>query len=704
MLRFATLSLLVALVIPSSGADPSDLLVADFESETYGDWKAEGTAFGPGPAKGTLPGQMHVEGFEGERLINSFAGGDDSTGTLASPPFTIERNYLNFLIGGGAYANETCIDLLIDGNVVRSATGPNDRPGGSERLDWHTWDVTDLAGRTATIRIVDQRKGGWGHINVDQLAQSDRRKQAEPASRELRVAKRYLHLPVRNGAPKRRMKYLVDGATVRELEIELADEQPDFYAFSDVSPFAGKALRIEVDLLPEGSKALEAIVESDELPAPGELYAEPLRPQFHFTSRRGWLNDPNGLVYQDGEWHLFYQHNPFGAQWGNMHWGHAVSPDLMHWKELGEALYPHGLGDMAFSGSAVVDHRNTSGFGVDGKPPLVLAWTSTGRGECIAYSNDRGRSWTEYDGNPVVRHRGRDPKLIWHEPTKRWVMAVYDETDERQSIAFHSSPDLKTWTYESRIDGFFECPDLFPLEVVGDTPATKWVLYAADGEYMLGDFDGKTFRPDEPGKQRLWYGNFYASQTYDNAPDGRRVQIGWGRGIEFPGMPFNQQMTVPVDLTLRATPDGPRLLARPVDEIESLQTSSRSWPPIIVDSERILDVEGDLFDIQADITMDAADAAGVIVRGVPITFDKTKNELSCRGTTAPLRARNGIVRLRILADRGSIEIFGNDGEVAVSQAVISATDDQSVKVFATGGRATFSKLRVTKLRSAWRNN
>ena len=189
-----------------------------------------------------------------------------------------------------------------------------------------------------------------------------------------------------------------------------------------------------------------------------------------------------------------------------------------------------------------------------GSPPLVVAFTSTGRGECIAYSNDRGRTWTEYAGNPVVRHAGRDPRLLWHEPTKRWVMAVYDETGGARSIAFHSSPDLKTWRFESRIDGFFECPELFELPVDGDCPARRlWVLYAADGEYRLGQFDGQRFAP-ETGKLRVWYGNFYASQTFSDAPDGRRIQIGWANGIAFPGEPFNQQMTVPCELTLRPTP------------------------------------------------------------------------------------------------------------------------------------------------------
>jgi fructan beta-fructosidase len=688
-------------------ADRADRLIADFESETYGDWQVEGDAFGTGPARGTLPGQMHVEGYEGERLVNSFIGGDNSTGSLTSPPFKIERKYINFLIGGGGY-DETAIELLVDGKSVRKASGPNTVSGGSERLDWKTWDVADFAEKSAMIRIVDHRTGGWGHINVDQIVQSDRKRQAEPASRDVQITKRYLHLPVKNGAQKRRMNYVVDGKTVREFEIELADAQPDFFVFSDVSPFIGKALKIEAESLPADSKALDAIVASDELPHQEQLYAEALRPQFHFTSRRGWLNDPNGLVVFDEEWHLFYQHNPYGAQWGNMHWGHAVSRDLVNWQELPIALYPKEFGDWAFSGSAVVDEKNTSGFRKGDKPPLVLAFTSTGRGECIAYSNDRGRSWTEYDGNPVIRHRGRDPKLIPSPAGTGWNMVVYDEGDNRQSIDIYSSPDLKSWKFESRINGFFECPDFFALPIDANVDRLVgrllWVMYAADGEYMLGGFDGKTFKP-LGGKQKLWYGNFYAAQTFDHAPKGRRIQIGWGRGIEFAAMPFNQQMTVPVELTLHDTDAGPRMFAIPVRELERLRGERHEWNNLTVgpSGEQSLEgIDGDTFDIEATIDPGDAQSVSLSIRGVPLTFDVKKGTLICRETAAPVKVRQNALRLRVLVDRASIEVFANDGETAMSIAAIPPAGQRGLSLIAKGGTATYRSLVVYDMKSSWR--
>ena len=694
---------LIGIPVAMPAAPRPDVLIADFEGPDYGDWKAEGEAFGTGPARGALPGQMSVGGYLGKGLVNSFLRGDVTTGTLTSPPVRLERRYVNFLLGGGQHPGQTGVDLLIDGKVVRTATGPNDRPGGTEQLEWHSWDVTDLEGKTAVFRIVDQHTGGWGHINVDHIVMSDRKQQEEPAAREITVEKQYLHLPVKRGAPKRRLRFGVNDKTVREFEIELAEEQPDFWVFSDVSAFRGQRLRIAVDRLRTGEAALARIAQADALPDADALYREAHRPQFHFTSRRGWLNDPNGMVYANGEYHLFYQHNPYGWDWGNMHWGHATSRDMVHWREQPEALYPRQFGDWAFSGSAVVDKENTSGFRQGKGDVIVAAYTSTGRGECIVYSNDNGRTWTEYEGNPVVRHTGRDPRLLWHAPTRRWVMAVYNEDGGARDIVFHTSPDLKRWEYRSRISGFFECPDIFELPVQGDEGARRWVLYGADGKYLLGEFDGSVFRP-EGGKQRLWHGNFYAAQTFSNMPDGRRVQIGWGQGIAFPGMPFNQQMTVPVQLTLRRGEGGVRMHAEPVRELEQLRGERRSRRDLAVKPgekpQRL--AEGETLDIVAEIRPAAGGSVTLTVRGVPITYDAAKGELVCGSVKAPLALEEGRLRLRVLVDRGSIEVFANRGRVALSLGTIPPADERGVDISAGEGPARLVSLQVHELRSIWK--
>jgi fructan beta-fructosidase len=723
----------LAVVAASSfarAADRDDILLADFEGETYGiGWTTTGTAFGKGPARGTLANQMAVSGFLGKGLVNSYLGGDDSTGTLESPAFKVERKYLNFLIGGGKHPEKACVNLLVGGKVVRTATGPNDKPGGTEALDWHTWDVGEFEGKDAVIQLVDEQKGGWGHINADHFVQSEKKKQAERVSRNLgKVEQQYLHLPVRTGAPMRRVqivvrevrdggggRLLVEREVAREFDIELAiDDKPDYWAFADLSAFKGQRLSVETTL-PADSKALDALKLADDVPDAEKLYREKHRPLFHFTSRFGWLNDPNGLVYHDKEWHLFYQHNPFGVNWGNMHWGHAVSPDLVRWKELGIGLYPRQYGDWAFSGSAVLDRANTSGWGSVAKPPLVLAYTSTGRGECIAYSNDNGRTWKEYDKNPVVKHAGRDPKLVWYEKGKHWVMAVYDEWQKKQWIKFYTSPDLKTWKFASRIEGFFECPDLFQTWDRRDTDKKKWVLYAADGKYLVGDFDGKEFRPDHKEKKQLWYGRFYAAQTFENAPLQageklsdhwpQRVQIGWGQGVTFPGMPFNQQMTVPVDLTLDLR-NGSKLRASPVHAIRSLRDGGARFEvqptkPRAVARPLVLAEDLDAFDAEVEIELNDAKGFTLDLRGTKLVYDAMKGTLTCKDVTAPLKADKGRLNLRILLDRGSVEVFGNQGEVAMSVAAIPDEKNRKLELIPNGGEITIPSAGVWKMKSAW---
>ena len=695
------LAALIALTASAQAAD--DLLIADFEGDTYGSWKVEGEAFGPGPAQGALDGQMGVSGFEGERLVNSFFQGDRTTGKLTSPEFMIERPWINFLIGGGQHQDQLVVKLLVDGEAVRTSSGPNNSAGGSEALDWDSWDVAKYVGKKGTIEIIDTATGGWGHLNVDQITQSDKRRGAEPAARSIVIDMQYLHLPVKNGAPKRRMTFTVDGQSVREFEIEYAEGAADFVTFADVSAFRGKSLTVQVDRLPGDPAALAAISLSDEKPAAAELYKEKLRPQFHFTSQRGWLNDPNGLVYANGKYHLFYQHNPYGWGWGNMHWGHAVSTDLFHWEELPESLYPAKFGDWAFSGSAVVDPLNTTGFGVktNGIETIIAAFTSTGRGECILTSRDNGLTWTELPENPVVKHQGRDPKLLWHAPTKKWVMALYDEFEGKQWITFHTSTDMRKWDFASRIEGYFECPDLFEAQITG-TDEKRWVLYAADGKYTTGQFDGKTFTPDGP-KQQLWYGSFYAAQSYSNDPQGRIIQIGWGQGIEFMGMPFNQQMVVPVELTLHKAGDKVVMHALPVKELEGLKdrpvlSAKGTLPPGNGFAEE--SAKNDLIRSQADLSLSADAVLTLSYHDIPITIDAGKQTITCRHVTAPIRLNQGKLKLEVLVDRGSIEIFVNEGEAALSVAVETTSGPRKISAASSVGTTTHV-IKADKLRSIW---
>lgn len=701
---------LAALIVtPAFGAEESrrdhprpPIIIADFESTNYAPWIVSGKSFGAAPARGTLAGQMEVSGFLGNGLANSYIDGDNSTGRLTSGEFTIQRPWINFLVGGGAHRAKTCINLIIDGQIIYSTTGPNSAPGGSERLDWSSWDVREQMGQTATIEIVDAQQGPWGHICVDHIEQNDRPRHSVPVQRSIAVEHRYLHLPVRNGAPSRLVR-LLDGAQVlREFEIELAESSADFWVSVDMASFQGRSVVVEAKL-PSDSSALASIRQSDETPNASAVYTETLRPQFHFTSQRGWLNDPNGLVYLDGEYHLFYQHNPYGWKWGNMHWGHAVSRDLMHWQERPIAIYPKQFGDWAFSGSAVVDRNNTSGFKTGNVDVIVAAYTSTGRGECIVYSNDRGRSWREYEGNPVVKHKGRDPRLLWHAPTQRWIMAVFNEEDG-QAIDFHSSADLKNWQFESRIRDFFECPDLLQLTVDGNLSQSKWVLYAADAKYLIGEFDGRTFIPDS-GKHQLWHGSFYAAQTFSNMPDKRTVQIGWARGITFEGMPFNQQMTIPCELTLRTTPDGVRLYGEPVAEVTKL----RRMPPVMhqsrVEIDPVknlqLDPTPDLYDLEVEIQPINAERIVLNLNGTKIVYEASSQKLSCSDLSLELPLDDDSLMLRVLVDRGSIEVFAEGGRAAFSIARPTGKASQSRSIGVEGGRAQVKNISLYELKPIW---
>jgi fructan beta-fructosidase len=715
MIRLA-LSLMLFCVTTPARADEPDLVVADFEGKDYGAWKATGEAFGPGPARGTLPKQMEVTGFEGNGLVNSYSKGDGSTGTLTSPPFAIQRKYLNFLIGGGMHPGRTCINLLVNGKIVRTATGPNDRPGGSERLDWHSWDVAELLGKKAVIQIVDQETGGWGHINIDQIVQSNRKRGSIPASRELVVERRYLCLPVKSGGHKCVMRLEVGGQPVREFEIELAEAQPDLWVSADVGPWKGHTLKIEVDRLPFGSAGLKSVVQADELPDAQSAYREAYRPQFHFSPRRGWTNDPNGLVYYDGEYHLFFQHNPYGVQWGNMTWGHAVSRDLVHWTELGDAIHPDRLGTI-FSGSAVVDANNSAGLQTGENKVLVCIYTAAGGTsaassgqpftQSIAFSNDRGRTWSKYAKNPVLGHvagSNRDPKVVWHEPTGRWIMALFLDGEQ---YALFASQNLTHWSRlcDIPIFGASECPDFFELPVDGNARNTRWVFWGANGNYLVGRFDGRSFTKESGPHQARFGANDYAAQTYSGIPasDGRRIQIAWMAGGKYPGMPFNQQMTVPRVLTLRTTPEGIRMFIEPVREIEKLRGKGHAWKDLVLKpSENPLrGLAGELFDIQAEIAPGEARQVGLDIRGQKIEYSPRDKRLTALGASAPLAPMDGRIRLRILVDRTSVEVFANDGRVSMASCFLPAAENKRLGVFATAPGAIFPSLRIWELKSIW---
>ncbi len=444
------------------------------------------------------------------------------------------------------------------------------------------------------------------------------------------------------------------------------------------------------------------------------LYNETYRPQFHFTPKINWTNDPNGLVYYKGEYHLFFQHNPVGINWGNMTWGHAVSKDLMHWKQLDHALAPDDLGTI-YSGSAVVDWKNTSGFQTGKENVLVAFYTSAGAHapvkvpftQSIAYSNDRGRTWVKYDKNPVIGHiraENRDPKVVWYEPTKEWVMALY--LDHNDFILL-TSKDLKKWTkiQDIKLTGSSECPDFFEMPVDGDKNNRNWVFWGGNGKYMVGSFDGRKFTPETEILNSV-SGKYYAAQTWSDIPadDGRMLQIAWMAKGRFPGMPFNQQMSIPCELTLKTFAEGIRLCHEPVREIKNIRNQLYSFSnvPLTEQGNPLKGIKGDLFEIKADIELGNAREIRFILGGSAMVYDVAKRTVKYREREMALTGVDGRVKLHILVDRASVEIFGDEGKTSLFHCVPLDPEKQTLEVSAIGSEVVARKLRVWTLKSTWR--
>lgn len=696
-----------------AGQEERDILIDDFERAEYAPWTTEGEAFGPGPAEGTLPNQMPVTGYRGKRLVNSYHGGDGPQGSLVSPPFRIERRYLCFLIGGGGYPDETFMELLVDGKSVRTAHGPNVAPGGSEELDWESWDVSEFIGKTAVLRIVDRRSGGWGHINVDEIIQSNVNK-AEAAAHAFIPEARFLLLPVGDDTERIRCRLRLGDRVVRYFAVDVAEPgtRERFWASVDVAEFRGQKLLWDVRPR-SAAEIVAARARQAEMPIfPEDLYREALRPQFHFSPRVGWTNDPNGLVYDQGEYHLFFQHNPFGVQWGNMTWGHAVSRDLVHWEELGDALLPDESGTI-FSGSAVIDHANTSGLGSSERPPMCAFYTAAG-GEsfdprpftqCMAWSVDGGRSWRKFAGNPVVgpiAEGNRDPKVFWFAPTSRWIMVLYVRRD---AFSLFSSQDLKTWRAEGEVEfpTAFECPELFELPIEDRPAETRWVLWSASGNHLIGRFDGHAFTPESPVLRSEWGKNCYAGQTWNDVPDGRRIFIGWmnSDGSAYRDMPFSQQMTFPRRFTLRDTEEGLRLHALPIEEIQRLYRKVAEGREIPLAADRVQEFAGgELLDVELSLEGRGASLIRVNVRGVEIAYRPGEGVLECLGSKIEGLPKDKPLQLRLLVDRTSLEVFAVDGRYVMS-FVLPLDPRQTGLQITADGAAEVGSLAIRELSSIW---
>lgn len=533
--------------------------------------------------------------------------------------------------------------------------------------------------------------------------------------------KNYLLLPVQEKAEMCNIKVVKNNTQVKALNVRLASNHIDYYVPLDLKQF-GEDAKLALDIHVNGTyrndgelsgfTCWKKMLFSDTFDTANR---EKYRPVYHHTPAWGWMNDPNGMFYKDGVWHLYFQYNPYGSQWENMTWGHSTSTDLLHWTFQGAPIEADAWGTI-FSGSAVVDHNNTAGFG---KGAVVAMYTSAGENQTqsIAYSNDNGQTFTKYAGNPVLTSNTpdyRDPHVFWNEDIKRWNMIMA----EGQHMDIYSSADLKEWKLESQFGaeygnhgGVWECPDLMKMKVRG-TDQYKWMLLCninpggpfggSATQYFVGQFDGHKFTCESAPEVTKWmdYGkDHYATVTFDNAPDGRRVAMAWMSNWQYanqvPTMQFRSANSVPRDLDLYeyqgqtycgVTPSPELAAARPKKATKTLTEAC----------EMVVTLKGN-----ATITLANDKGEQVVMtydeKSRTFAMDRTKSgqkEFSddfAALTVAPVHGK--MSQLRLFIDRSSIEAFDADGKMAMTNLVFPTKPYNKVLV---KGKAKYVVYNLNK--------
>ena len=533
--------------------------------------------------------------------------------------------------------------------------------------------------------------------------------------------KNYLLLPVQEKAEMCNIKVVKNNTQVKALNVRLASNHIDYYVPLDLKQF-GEDAKLALDIHVNGTYRNDGELSgftcwkkmqfSDTFDTANR---EKYRPVYHHTPAWGWMNDPNGMFYKDGVWHLYFQYNPYGSQWENMTWGHSTSTDLIHWTFQGAPIEADAWGTI-FSGSAVVDHNNTSGFG---KGAVVAMYTSAGENQTqsLAYSNDNGQTFTKYDGNPVLTSNTpdyRDPHVFWNEDIKRWNMIMA----EGQHMDIYSSADLKEWKLESQFGaeygnhgGVWECPDLMKMKVRG-TDQYKWMLLCninpggpfggSATQYFVGQFDGHKFTCESAPEVTKWmdYGkDHYATVTFDNAPDGRRVAMAWMSNWQYanqvPTMQYRSANSVPRDLDLYeyqgqtycgVTPSPELAAARPKKATKTLSEAC----------EMVVTLKGN-----ATITLANDKGEQVVMtydeKSRTFAMDRTKSGQKdfsddfAALTVAPVHGK--MSQLRLFIDRSSIEAFDADGKMAMTNLVFPTKPYNKVLV---KGKAKYVVYNLNK--------
>ena len=586
------------------------------------------------------------------------------------------------------------------------------------------FSFSDASADTSSLLIKDLGEGHClVHINTNQ---------------------RYLLLPVEEVMPDVRVSMIVNNKEVNVADVRLAVNRVDYFVPLDLSDYAGKNILLKFKL---GSND----------PIRGKLSAvcckemklsdtfdtgnrEKFRPTYHFSPLYGWMNDPNGMVYKDGEYHLFYQHNPYGSKWGNMHWGHAISKDLINWEHRPDAITPDALGTI-FSGSAVVDTDNTAGFGA-GAIVAIYTQNSDRQVQSIAYSTDNGRSFTKYENNPVLTSDARDfrdPKVFWHKETQRWIMLLA----VGQEMQIFSSSNLKDWAFESSFGegqgahgGVWECPDLFELPVDG-TNEKKWVLLCnlnpggpfggSATQYFVGTFNGKEFVNESPSKTKWmdWGKDHYATVTWSDAPDNRRIAIAWMSNWQYandvPTFQYRSPNSVPRDLSLFTVDGETYLQSAPSPELLKLRDISKKRSFKVNGTRTIKDMiagnEG-AYEIELTIENQHADIIGFRLYNdkgeeVDMQYDMKEKKFSMDRrksgevgfnenfpmlTWTAIESGKDELKLRLFVDKSSVEAFGDGGRFVMTNQVFPSEPYTHIDFYSKGGAYKVDSFVIYKLK------
>ena len=561
---------------------------------------------------------------------------------------------------------------------------------------------------------------------------------------QINTNQRYLLLPVEEVMPDVRVSMIVNNKEVNVADVRLAVNRVDYFVPLDLSDYAGKNILLKFKL---GSND----------PIRGKLSAvcckemklsdtfdtgnrEKFRPTYHFSPLYGWMNDPNGMVYKDGEYHLFYQHNPYGSKWGNMHWGHAISKDLINWEHRPDAITPDALGTI-FSGSAVVDTDNTAGFGA-GAIVAIYTQNSDRQVQSIAYSTDNGRSFTKYENNPVLTSDARDfrdPKVFWHKETQRWIMLLA----VGQEMQIFSSSNLKDWAFESSFGegqgahgGVWECPDLFELPVDG-TNEKKWVLLCnlnpggpfggSATQYFVGTFNGKEFANESPSQTKWmdWGKDHYAAVTWSDAPDNRRIAIAWMSNWQYandvPTSQYRSPNSVPRDLSLFTVDGETYLQSAPSPELLKLRDISKKRSFKVNGTRTIKDMiagnEG-AYEIELTIENQYADVIGFRLYNdkgeeVDMQYDMKEKKFSMDRrksgdvgfnenfpmlTWTAIESGKDELKLRLFVDKSSVEAFVDGGRFVMTNQVFPSEPYTHIDFYSKGGAYKVDSFVIYKLK------